>query len=90
MYNSYHTGLQVDQGVDAAGILVVSATGVSSLPRTISNANIKSTDVVVDCVLSNPAAQTGNWTWTTSNGSISISGSISGSTNVTLYIGHQK
>ena len=64
--------------------LVVSVPSFSSLPQTISNASVTSDMVVVNSVLSNPSAQTGDWTVTTSNGSLTISGSISGSTTATL------
>lgn len=70
----------------AVGSVKVSETSVSSLPITISNAEITSTMEVVNSVLSNSSAQVGNWTVTTSNGSLTVSGSISGSTNITLYL----
>lgn len=66
--------------------LVLTSSSFSSLPQTITNANITSDHVVINSVLSNPSAQTGDWTVTTSNGSLSISGSISGSTTTTLYL----
>lgn len=66
--------------------LVLTSSSFSSLPQTITNANITSDHVVINSVLSNPSAQTGDWTVTTSNGSLSISGSISGSTTITLYL----
>ena len=66
--------------------LVVSVASFSALPQTITNANIEDDMVVVNSVLSNPSAQTGDWTVTTSNGSLTISGSISGTTTATLYL----
>lgn len=66
--------------------LTLTSSSFSSLPQTITNANITSEHVVINSVLSNPSAQTGDWTVTTSNGSLSISGSISGSTTITLYL----
>ena len=66
--------------------LVVSVASFSALPQTITNANIEDDMVVVNSVLSNPSAQTGDWTVTTSSGSLTISGSISGSTTATLYL----
>lgn len=53
---------------------------------TIDN-NITENMVVLKAELSNPAAQTSDWTCTTSNGYVTISGTISGSTNVLLYFG---
>ena len=66
--------------------LVVSVASFSALPQTITNANIEDDMVVVNSVLSNPSAQTDNWTVTTSSGSLTISGSISGTTTATLYL----
>lgn len=66
--------------------LVVSVPSFSALPQTITNANIDDDMVVVNSVLSNPSAQTGDWTVTTSSGSLTISGSISGTTAATLYL----
>lgn len=66
--------------------LVVSVASFSALPQTITNANIEDDMVVVNSVLSNPSAQTSDWTITTSSGSLTISGSISGTTTATLYL----
>lgn len=70
----------------AVGAVKVNKASVSSLPTTISNSGITQTMEVVNCVLSNSSAQVGNWTVTTSNGSLTVSGSISGSTDITLYL----
>ena len=67
-------------------VLKVTKNSVSSLSTTISNSAITSNMEVLHTVLSNPSAQTGDWTVTTSNGSLTISGSISGTTNITLYL----
>ena len=67
-------------------VLKVTKSSVSSLSTTITHSGITSSMEVLHTVLSNPSAQTGDWTVTTSNGSLSISGSISGSTNITLYL----
>lgn len=66
--------------------LVLTSSSFSSLPQIITNVNITSDMVVINFVLGNPSAQTGDWTVTTSSGSLSISGSISGSTTITLYL----
>lgn len=68
--------------------LEVSKANVSSLPTTITNAGITS-DMKVkpgDAYLSNPVAQTSEWNVVTSTGAVTISGSISGTTNVTLWL----
>lgn len=67
-------------------VLVVEVASFSSLPQSSSNSNITSDMVVVNSVLGTPSAQTGDWTVTTSDGSVSVSGDISGSTTLTLYL----
>ena len=69
-------------------IIVVNMGTVSSLPKTVSNAKITADHVVVQAELGTPAAQTGDWTVTTSAGSVTLSGTISGSTTVTLVLGN--
>lgn len=71
------------------GVIAMSKSSVSSLPTTISDSNITSKHVVVASTLSNPSAQTGDWTVTTSNGSASITGSISGTTDINLVLAYQ-
>lgn len=69
-----------------AGVVEVTKYGVSSLPTTISDAHIKANHLVVESVLSNPKAQKDNWTVVTTDGSATISGTISGTTNITLLL----
>lgn len=76
--------------LDNNKVLVITTSSFSSLPQTITNSAITSNMVVVNSVLSNPSAQTEDWTVTTSNGSLTISGSISGSTTLTLYLLEQR
>jgi hypothetical protein len=61
---------------------------VSSLPTTVSDDRIVAEHIVKpsDCLLSTPSAQTGDWTVTTSDGSLTVSGSISGSTTATIWL----
>jgi hypothetical protein len=66
--------------------LVLTSSSFSALPQTITDSGITADHVVINSVLSNPAAQTGDWTVTTSAGSLSIAGNISGSTTITLYL----
>lgn len=80
----------VKAAINAIKTVEVTSSSFSSLPVTISDSNITADHVVVNSVLSNPAAQTGDWTVTTSTGSLTISGSISGSTTVTLYLNVKK
>lgn len=69
-------------------VLIINVASFSSLPQTVSNASIESDMVVVNSVLGNPSAQIADWTVTTSNGSLTISGTsaISDSTTATLYL----
>lgn len=60
---------------------------ISSLPQTFTDANITANMIVLESVLGTPSAQTEDWTVTTANGSVTISGSISGSTTLMLYFG---
>ena len=64
----------------------VEVASFSSLPQTVSSTAITSGMECVSAVLGTPSAQTSDWTVTTSNGSLTISGSMSGSTTATLYL----
>lgn len=66
--------------------LVVDCGTISSLPTTITNANVENDMVVLHSALGTPSAQLSDWTVTTANGSLTISGTISGSTTLTLYL----
>ena len=85
-YEGASTGAQIDESVQK-GVIEVSCGSISSLPYTKSNANILASHVVLNAVLSRPDAMVGDWTVTTSNGSLTISGAIGRSTTVTLYLG---
>lgn len=66
--------------------LVVTIPSISALPQSINDTDITSDMVVVNSVLSNPSAQSGNWTVTTSDGSLTVAGTISGTTDLILYL----
>ena len=72
--------------------LVITLPNVSSSKLAFTSAdvskiaNVTADHVVIESVLSNPSAQTGDWTVTTASNSIIISGSISGTTNLTLTL----
>lgn len=72
------------QGASLSIMLRVSA--FSSLPKTISDSRITSYHYVAYYYLTNPSAQTGDWTITTAAGSVTISGNISGSTGIHLLL----
>lgn len=66
--------------------LKVDCGTVSSLPKTITNSAITTEMSVVHSIMGTPSAMTSDWTVTTVNGSLTISGSISGSTSLILYL----
>ena len=66
--------------------LVITKAAFNSLPQTITDSRIKSDMVVINSILGTPSAQTGDWTVVTSDGSLTVSGTISGSTTLTLYL----
>lgn len=68
------------------GTLRFDLPSTSALPVTIVNENITDKHVCVGSRLSNPYAQQGQWTVTTSEGQAVISGSISGTTDLTVYL----
>lgn len=69
-----------------SGVYVLETGAFSSLPKTVSDANITSNHVVVHSVLSNPQVQLTKWEPVISDGSIVISGGIDGTTDLTLYL----
>jgi len=68
------------------GILKVTVPSFSTLPQTITNAAITAQHEVLQSSLSDPMARTGDWTVTTTSGSLTVSGEISGATSLTLYL----
>ena len=76
----------VESKVDVMPTLVIEVASFSSLPQTVTNENITSDMVVVNSALGTPSAQTSDWTVTTADGSVTVTGDISGSTTLTLYL----
>lgn len=74
----------------ANGVLVINTNSFNSLPQIVSNTNITSSHVVVNSVLSNPSAQTSDWQVETETGKLTLTGSISGDTTITLYLAKQR
>lgn len=72
--------------VSEQSVLVIEISAFTALPQIVTNENITADMVVVNSVLGTPSAQTGDWTVTTSNGSATVTGSISGETSLTLYL----
>ena len=78
---------QRDTAIAKCECLILSANSVSALPYTFSNAAIETDMVCINSVLSNPSAQLSDWTVNTDTaGKATISGTISGSTNITIYM----
>lgn len=71
---------------DSFDVLVRTIVRISSLPYTVTYSNITSDMVVLKAELGTPSAQTSDWTVETSDGSLTIDGSISGSTSLKLYL----
>ena len=85
-----HLWSEIKSYIDALKTVEVTTSSFSSLPQTITDSNIRADHVVVNSVLSNPSAQSGQWTVTTANGNLTVSGTISGSTTLTLYLNVKK
>jgi hypothetical protein len=68
-------------------IITVNIGSFSSLPKTVSNAAIKAAHTVLAYTLGTPSAQTGDWQVGTAAGSLTITGSISGSTTMKIILG---
>ena len=68
------------------GIVKVSGS-FSSLPYTLSDSSIKSNMVVLESYFNNHAALGSDVSWTTANGSITLSGTASGTTTFALVLG---
>ena len=81
-YNGQLTGEEIDKR-----IVSINCGTISSLPHTVSNANILAKHIPLQWVFGTPSAQVSDWTVTTSAGSLTISGTISGSTSLTLVMG---
>ena len=81
-YNGQLTGEEIDKR-----IVTINCGTISSLPHTVSNANILAKHIPIGWLFGTPSAQTGNWTISTSAGSLTISGTISGTTSLTLVLG---
>lgn len=81
---------QIAELYTRTGVYVISIPNANTLPlrypATGTDEKIKDTNKVVSMDLSIPGAQVSNWTITTYNGYLEISGIINGSTNITLYL----
>lgn len=72
--------------VNAPSVPLRLTATVTSFPKAIDNAAIKSTMRVIECVWSNPDAILSDVSWSTTNGEILLTGTMSGSTTVDLIL----
>lgn len=77
---------QATMTVEEAKVLVVTTGSVSSLPTTVSDSNITADMEVIKSELSNPSAQSTDLTVSTSAGSLTVSGTISATTSIVLWL----
>lgn len=81
---------QISELYTRTGIYVVSISNVNALPLRYptsgTDEKIKATNKVVSMDLSIPGAQTSDWTITTYDGYLEITGTITGSSDITLYL----
>ena len=85
LYDAWHP-------LERSAIVKVVFTGISSLPvtrtemATMAEPYLTEDLELIHADISNPAAQAGDWTITTATRSVTVSGSISGTTDITLYL----
>lgn len=68
-------------------IVIIETASFSSLPQTVTSDLITADHYLLESTLGNPLAQTGDWAVNTTDGSLTVSGSISGSTTLKLILG---
>lgn len=83
-----HTGNLITSAAVANQVLRFTgvATGTGGTLCTVSNAAITVDHVVVECVFAAPENITGNVTWTTAAGSLTLTGSASAATSVSITL----
>ena len=76
----------LDASAQEVGILMIQTASFSSLPKLIENTAIKADAVVLNSWLSDESVMVGDWEIVPSAGALTITGSISGTTTMTLII----
>ena len=70
-------------------ISVSAGSTAQTFPNSGTDDNITENMVILQAIISNPAAQGSDWTFTTANGTVTLNGTVNAATNVTLYFGVQ-
>ena len=84
--SGYQTASQVATAVEDAIPIIIEFPTFSSLPQTVTDSRITADMVRGSWYYTNPSAITSDVTVNTSAGSVTISGSMSGSTALTLEL----
>lgn len=79
-------GQILDATLFAQGVLEVDCGTISSLPQTYQKTAIKSDMVLVHSEVETPAAMGSKWQVDTSNGSVTVSGTVNSGTQTKLKI----
>lgn len=73
--------------VNTYRLVAIDVPSFSQLPITVNNANITEDSVLVQCILNNPKAlKEHSIGWTTSNGTLTLSGTLTEATTATVYL----
>lgn len=80
------TSLSSRVSVLETDVLVVNIPSFSSLPQTVTNSAITENHILLSSELGTKSAQMGDWTVTTSNGSVTVSGVITEGLTTTLKL----
>lgn len=78
--------IKLREAIAGNGTLTIIFANISSLPQTIYNTGVTKDMVVTGKEFSNPDATISNFEVILADGSVTISGLISGTTNITLYL----
>lgn len=87
-YNGALTGAEIDRRIISVNCGTLSATtDGGTFTATVNNANITAKHKVIAWNFGTPRAQNSRWLVTTDDGSLTITGNISGSTTLVLELG---
>lgn len=76
----------IDEQINLARPLLITISSVSALPVTASNSKITSTMRCERLSTSNATAQGSDWTVTTGTGTVTVDGTLLGTTNIGLWL----